>query len=226
MPQVLAPTLGQKIDAVLEPLYAEAEQYHTTLTEVAQQQAALQAQHDAAIRGLGEIESRMAQVVRAMAQQEPVIAAVIEQGSPEDIVGQPEMVVAPVAEQAPASPVPEPALEVEQASAPPVASAPALSASDPVQAQVPELAAQGNVEAEPEPEAEIPPVELDPQADAQAVHEVAALLDAPLTEAAVQTADQSQPVEPVEPKPEVDLAAAAERAAAAAQKLREKAAGQ
>ena len=72
-----SPTLGQKIDAVLEPLYAEAEQHRATIALAKEQQEKLQQQIDDAEQGLGQIESRMAEVVRAMAQQEPVIAAVL-----------------------------------------------------------------------------------------------------------------------------------------------------
>lgn len=194
-------TLGQRIDALLEPLYAEAEQYRATIAEVAEQQQALQQKKDAANEGLGQIESRMAEVVRAMAQQDPVIAAVVGDAAQ--------------AVEAEAEPV-------EQAQPSPAQDEPEAPQ---VQAQVEstEPQAQAEAEAEDEPESdsepvgqadateqEAPAVELDPAADAQVVDEAAALLDAEPAEA--------------EAEPEVDLAAAAERAAAAAKQLREKAA--
>ena len=70
-------TLGQRIDEVLEPLYSEAEQHREA---IAQAQATLQAaqqQFDQATQGLAEVESRMTEVVRSLAQQEPVLAAVL-----------------------------------------------------------------------------------------------------------------------------------------------------
>ena len=72
-----AQTLGQRIDSVLGPLYEEAEQHRATIELVKEQQAKLQEQVDAAEQGLSQIESRMAEVVRALAQEEPVIAAVV-----------------------------------------------------------------------------------------------------------------------------------------------------
>eukprot|EP00752_Nemacystus_decipiens_P015212 g13545.t1 len=188
MSQDPAPTLGQRIDAVLEPLYAEAEQHRQTIAEVSQQQQALQEQLAAAQEGLGQIESRMAEVVRAMAQQEPVIAAVVgDAGS----VAEPASVAA-------SAPVEPSAIETDESVATPPAA---------------EQAPEQGVSAE-EPEFETPTVELDPDADAETVGEAAALLDAP----------PADPAGTAESGPKVDLTAAAERAAAAAKKLRQEAA--
>lgn len=209
------PTLGQKIDAVLEPLYAEAEQHRETIAKVTQQQAALQAQINAATMGLGEIESRMAEVVRQMAQQEPVIAAALgQQAPPVQAVASPAE--PPAAEQAPTSSTvdPEPAAEPEPVTESEPAAEVEPPTPSPVEAQVAD-----------ETKAEAPTIELDPSADTGVVDEAAALLDAPPAEAPAQ-AGEAQPSAEAAAKHEVDLVAAAERAIAAANKLREKAATQ
>lgn len=98
-----AQTLGQRIDAVLEPLYAEAEQHRETIAQVTVQQNAIQKKMDAAKQGLSQIESRMAEVVRAMAQQEPVIAAVVGDASaPVQTQGQSVAAAQPVEQAQPA----------------------------------------------------------------------------------------------------------------------------
>ena len=104
-------TLGQRIDAVLEPLYLEADQYRQTIAQVTVQKNELQQQIEQAEQGLGQIESRMVEVVRALAQKDPVIAAVVGQ-SPAPSTAEPP---APPAEpqQAPA----EPGTEVQEAPA-------------------------------------------------------------------------------------------------------------
>ena len=180
MPNESAQTLGQRIDAVLEPLYAEAEQHRATIAAVTQQQQALQAQIDSATQGLAQIESRMVEVVRSLAEREPIIAAVVGQNAATDgctvSTSQPYVAAESVIEPKPIEAVPS--LTVEDLLLEPEASS----------------------------------IELDPKADAQAVGEAAALLDA--------LPDEPAPL----PKPEIDLAAAAERAAAAAKQLRDKAA--
>ncbi|MEM9346488.1 MAG: hypothetical protein AAGB26_07715 [Planctomycetota bacterium] len=216
------PTLGQRIDEVLEPLYAEAEQHRATIALVKQQQQSLQEQLDDATQGLGEIESRMAEVVRSLAQQEPVIAAVCGQTAAastiegtatpvEAIAGPAAVTVEAEAEGEPATEAPAPQPDAE-----PTPIQDTAEAAEPEPASIEEAT-------EPEPVAETPgqavaptdeepTIEHDPVADAAAVNEAAALLDGP----------PEQEGE-AEEEPKVDLAAAAERAAAAAKQLREKA---
>jgi hypothetical protein len=183
------PTLGQRIDAVLDPLYLEAEQYRQTIAQVTEQKRALQEQIEQAEQGLGKVESRMAQVVRELAKQEPVIAAVVGQT--------PDTVADEVA--APAEPTKDDT-EAQEATA-------ETPAAEPTPQPQAETTANTSANEDDFFEEE-PHIELDPEADAETVGEAAALLD----EA------------PAQEKPKVDLAAAAERAAAAAKQLREKAA--
>ncbi|MEM6259743.1 MAG: hypothetical protein AAGI37_15815 [Planctomycetota bacterium] len=213
MSNTKTPTLGQRIDEVLEPLYAEAEQHRATIALVKQQQQSLQEQLDDATQGLGEIESRMAEVVRSLAQQEPVIAAVCGQtaaaGATENTAAVTEAPVEPAAviveaepeaEPETDAPVPEPQVEttaIEEAIEP--EPAPVAQTPEPI---------------DPPADGE-PAIELDAVADAAAVDEAAALLDGPPE----QEGEAEQ-------EPKVDLAAAAERAAAAAKQLREKAASE
>lgn len=209
MPNEATPTLGQRIDAVLEPLYLEAEQLRQTILQATAQQQALQEQIDQAEQGLGQIESRMAQVVRELARQEPIIAAVVGQAPAATV----EPAAVPVVE-----PVVEPAAPSIESTAPDEALAPT-----PVAEPAPEVQAETQPETQTETQTatsasvedtddaffqEKPNIELDPKADAAAVDAAAALLD----EAPAQAA------------PKVDLAAAAQRAAAAARQLRDKAA--
>lgn len=222
MPKPQSHTLGQRIDAVLEPLYTEAQQHRATIELIKEQQQKLQEQVFAAEQGLGLIESRMAEVLREMAQEEPVIAAVVG-ASPQtietakasdnaDTTGAAEVIEAAIPAEPKPKPKPEPAEQVAaeaQAQPPP-----------PIEAPAPPVA-QVNAEPEPAPVAEapadsdevdMPEIELDPEADAEAVGEAASLLEGPPA--------------PAEEAPKVDLAAAAERAAAAAKQLREKAAAE
>ena len=218
-----ARTLGQKIDAVLEPLYEEAEQHRATIALMREQQAKLQQQVDAAEEGLSKIESRMAEVVRAMAQEEPVIAAVVGGSAQAPAIPQPTETIdaaaatEPVVEDEPAVEIaeaPEPeATFVEDAA--PVADEATEEATEEAEPEaMPEAATQ--VVEEPgseQDEQETPTIELDPVADAAAVDEAAAMLDA-----------LPEPTPEPEPEPaKIDLTAAAERAAAAAKLLREKA---
>lgn len=223
-------TLGQKIDAVLEPLYAEAEQHRATIALVSEQQQALQVQIDSANVGLAQIESRMAEVVRSLAAQEPVIAAVVGEASVSadqaPATEAPAAMVEPAPTQlsapAPSSELeqelePEPAPEPEDAAPPTPASdadviEAAMAPSDEVvSTPTPATSAAQAASSQPATDGlEETTIELDPAADAEAVGEAAALLDALPSDA--------------EPEPEVDLAAAAERAAAAAKQLRDKAA--
>ena len=190
-------TLGQKIDAVLEPLYLEAEQYRQTIAQVTAQREALQEQIDQAQQGLGQIESRMAQVVRELAQQEPVIAAVVGQRPAPIYTDQPDQPATPstatpeaINEESPQAPAEEPEQPTEQTEPQAEAQGAAPASSD-----------DAFIEEEPY-------IELDPEADAQTVGEAASLLGDP-------PAPADQPV---------GLAEAAQRAAAAAKQLRDKAA--
>lgn len=210
MPNEATPTLGQRIDAVLEPLYLEAEQLRQTIFQVTAQQQALQEQIDQTEQGLGQIESRMAQVVRELARQEPIIAAVVGQAPAAADEPAAVPVVEPVIE--PAAPSIESTAPAEAPTPAPVTEpAPDVQAQIPHQAQPEVQAANTNIAEDDDDDAffqEKPSIELDPEADAAAVDAAAALLD----EAPAQAA------------PKVDLAAAAQRAAAAARQLRDKAA--
>jgi len=75
-------TLGQRIDEVLEPLYSEAEQHRESITQAKAALQAAQQQVDDATQGLAKVESRMTEVVRSLAQQEPVLAAVLGSATP------------------------------------------------------------------------------------------------------------------------------------------------
>ena len=196
MPNEAQQTLGQRIDAVLEPLYLEAEQYRQTIAQVTEQKRALQEQIDQAEQGLGQIESRMAQVVRELARQEPVIAAMVGQ-APDTAPAEAEEPTAqhPAAAEAKAQAPAE--THAAQAPAPAAASEPEPQAETPAATTIDDDAFYE----------EEPYIELDPEADAETVGEAAALLDTP----------------PADEEPKANLAAAAERAAAAAKQLRDKA---
>lgn len=230
------PTLGQRIDALLEPLYAEADQHRATIALVKEQQLKLQEQIDAAEHGLNQIETRMAEVVRAMAGQEPVIAAVVGGTSTPNPSHPSAAPIAPESEP-PSEPT---AAAVPTQSAEPLADIAPQTPGEAVQPQATAAEVEveveaGEVQADPAPApaqaiasptdapvadelkiADAPEIELDPVADAAAVDEAAALLDLPPAE---QAPDRS-----ASEAPKIDLAAAAERAAAAAKQLREKAA--
>lgn len=106
-----SPTLGQRIDAVLQPLYDEAEQHRATLDEVKTQMAALKQKAEAARSGLAQIESRMATVVRSLAEQEPVIAAMVSPTG--DPPSAPASTPSPASSEPPVAPEPEPKGQVQ-----------------------------------------------------------------------------------------------------------------
>lgn len=224
MPNKATPkTLGQRIDDVLQPLYEEADEHRATLELIRSQIVSLQEQADAATAGLEQVESRMAEVVRTLATQEPVLAAVVggkgaapTQAAPESVAG-PTPDAAPAAPAAPAQPTAEAEPETEpEPAAEPVAQTPAEPVS--------EVASEPDTEPQPEPEPvaetaaapntpEVPgkpapdepvPLDLDPEVDQAMVDEAASLLaaepagptDDSVAEPAVQaSADQPEPQE-------------------------------
>lgn len=237
-------TLGQRIDAVLQPLYTEAEQHRSTLDLIGAQMSALQEQADAANAGLEQIESRMAEVVRALAQKEPVIAAVL--GSPADLVAVEtrEPTTAPEAPTPAPVPAAEAAVQVPPAEAEVHSDAEAIvevpvetKATEPTldtqAASQPDTTEAGAVAQRP---AEGAPATLDrdQQVDQAMVQEAASLLSEPpaggatTADAAQEDAGDTGSAEQEEstPEPPADIAAAAQRAAAAAAQLKQQSAKQ
>ena len=205
-------TLGQRIDAVLNPLYSEAEQHRAALAQAEEKREAIQQEIDTATQGLAQVESRMAEVVRSLAGHEPVLAAVLGTRDNGEATEAAPAAIATEAEQAAQSePAPEP--ETPKPAPPKVETPKAVAAS---------------VESSHLSEPEAVPLNLDPEVDAAMVDEAAALLDSfdedeldstPSDVAQGQTAS-AQHVADLPP----DITAAAERAAAAAKQLRDKAA--
>jgi len=214
-------TLGQRIDAVLQPLYTEGEQHRTTLNLIKAQIKSLEEQADAAMAGLAQIESRMAQVVCSLAEHEPIIAAVVT-GQTQTPATPPPAAAAPTA-----TPTPQP-IAIPATPEPVAAAAPEPVAVKPAASVV--------------AEGERVPLDLDPEVDEAMVKEASSLLageavgqtsDADEVQAAdePQAADEAQDEGEAEAEPELaiassaptSIAAVAERAAAAAKELREKA---
>lgn len=201
-------TLGQRIDAVLSPLYAEAEQHRAALEQAKTQIKALQQQVDTATQGLAGIEDKMAEVVRSLASQDPVLAAVV--GAP-----------APAGSVATSSPAPgtsPPSAEPVSPPATPTESQSATDAADIVAAATTPAPPAQPAADEPTGEPEPVPLDLDPEADQAMVDEASELL-------AGTPAGTDEEQAPAAPTPPPDIAAAAERAAAAAKQLQEKATG-
>lgn len=196
-----ATTLGQRIDAVLQPLYTEADQHRATLEQAKSQIAALQQQIDTASQGLEQIESRMIEVVRSLASQEPVLSAAMANDDQAAVAAAP-----PVSAQTPDTPVvpdPDPVAAEPAVQTPAPEPAPAAApAPEPIAASEP-AAAEATDAAE---------VELGSEEDKAMVAEAASLLEAP-----VEAAEEPAATPP-------DIAAAAERAAAAAKQLKDQAA--
>jgi hypothetical protein len=238
-----AQTLGQRIDTLLEPLYEEAEQHRATIAIVKEQQDKLQQQIDAAEAGLSQIETRMAEVVRAMAQEDPVIAAVVGESSaalqtPEptklaqtidatpvtEPAATPQMPPAPEPEAA-AEPEPEPEAETEPAVAEPVAVAAEPEPQQETEVdEAPEATvAEDTVDSNDEATELIADAQAGDSSEAPAEEKTATIeLDPVADAAAVDEAAAILDAAPIEEAPKIDLNAAAERAAAAAKQLREK----
>ena len=240
-------TLGQRIDAVLNPLYQEAEKHRASLNEAQQQIATLQQQVSDATAGLQQIESRMVEVVRSLAEQDPVLAAVVSGDAMDTVIpAEPAAEATPspaeeaVAEAPAETPTPEPAAPTVEAapateavitqtaeSSAPTAENEAPAVSEPAETPAPKPAADSAVVEDGEPV----PLDLSPEVDQAMVDEASALLASttPEPEAAAEPEAQAA-AEPEAAEPEAaddelptDIAAAAERAAAAAKQLREKA---
>jgi len=212
-------TLGQRIDAVLQPLYEEADQHRASLDLIKAQMQSLQEQADQANAGLALIESRMAEVVRALATQEPVIAAAFSS--------------APATKQAETTPAPA-------AKSSPAPAAVALPASTPAPAAV----VAPVIEPATVALSEVVPLDLEPEIDQAMVDEASQLLASapsdqaePEVESAAAALQSPSAQDPAEESvegladetvaveaPPVDIASVAQRAAAAAKLLREKSA--
>lgn len=206
-------TLGQRIDAVLAPLYAEAEQHRAALDQAKTQIEALQCQVASATQGLAKIERRMVDLVRALANQDPVVAAVFGGSSSAEISSEPAddaqamalAGTATVVEEAQAVAQQGQAAQEEQ-----VEQAVEADDTDLIAGLTPASPAASTLaDAEPEP------TDLDPATDQAMIDEASALLASPpVLPVSSATKPLSAPA---------DIAAVAERAAAAAALLRQRA---
>lgn len=219
-------TLGQRIDAVLGPLYAEAEQHRAAIEQTRSQIQTLQQQAESATQGLARLEGQMAEVVRSLANQDPVLAAVVG-----GAVTPAESSVAPAGPTTTPDSAPStsgsisdtPTLPHESETTPTatdvtelkpeptIDAQPAATTVTPLAPDTTELATGTDVpinsESDPDTEPETVPLDLDPETDQAMVEEAADLLAAA----------------PADPPP-ADIAAVAERAAQAAKQIKQQAA--
>lgn len=167
-------TLGQKIDALLNPLYEESEQHRRHIELGRAKIAELEAGVAESLKSLEQIESRMVAVLRSLASDEPILAAALGTSPAQTSAATPAPAAAPkvstppapVAQAAPA-PAPVPAAVKS------VASPPTADDEDPMVAQVAALLAEAEkAYAKPAPAAPAPPANLsDAAARAQAAAE-------------------------------------------------------
>ena len=111
------PTLGQRIDALLGPLDAEAQAFREAITGGRAQLAQMQARIDQAEQALAGIEGKMIRVLQSLAAEEPMLA--LAMGAGDELP--PDLPPAPMAQAQ--TPSVSPAASAIAALAPPAASA-------------------------------------------------------------------------------------------------------
>lgn len=194
-------TLGQKIDALLEPMYEEAERHRGFIklgqAKIAELESGLAESQSA----LAQIEDRMVQVLQSLAAEEPVLATALGGGRLPGPAKQDALNSTPTPPAAPAA-----------AATPVVASTTPAAPESPPPASIPgaepPASAQAIVEPDPNPETLLLPIEPELD-DATAMDEISAMLAAPPQEAEATAPEQET----------VTMEDAAARAAEAADKL-------
>lgn len=202
-------TLGQKIDALLEPMYEEAERHRGFIklgqAKIAELESGLAESQSA----LAQIEERMVQVLRSLAAEEPVLATALGGGRLPGPAKQDTLTSVPTPPAVPTAaptPIPTPASAPVAAATTPAAPKP--TTTTPAPDAKPAARALAMTEPGLNQDSASPPIEPELD-DATAMDEISAMLAAPPEQAGV-TAPAQEPVK---------MEDAAARAAAAADKL-------